>query len=265
MGGPVTSANDRPVPALMKYKPSRPDPAYPLYFPKLGGFVGYASTGGAIGLLQGNFCKVLRIKAGTTLVKQDIIVEPASRVQIKIRDAEGRPLSGARVSGIGPGNWMGTYPTENDTCWAYDVEAGKPRLLVFYEPTRRLVGTLTLKGDEKGPVVARLGPAGSVRGQLLSADGKPLAGEVVLAYYTEYAAQQVYEFPHHTRQVVTDARGTFRVDELVGGVGFKLYLPPRKGASDLRPVTDAVFKVEPGRTRDLGALKLKAAAEGSSE
>ena len=74
----------------IKYKRATADPRYPQYFPA--GHPGaYASADGGFPGLQGSYCKVLQIEPGTT-VKQDITVEPASTILIKIQDATGRPL-----------------------------------------------------------------------------------------------------------------------------------------------------------------------------
>ena len=79
----------------LKYKRATADPRYPQYFPAEHPGA-YASADGGFPDLQGSFCKVLQIEPGTT-VKQDITVEPASTIQIKIQDAAGRPLANAFV------------------------------------------------------------------------------------------------------------------------------------------------------------------------
>ena len=77
----------------------------------------------------------------------------------------------------GQGIRPGSVPRlcEGDVCPIFRLEAGKPRLVVVFEPKRKLVGAILLKGDEKDPVVA-LGPTASAKGRLLKADGKPVAG-----------------------------------------------------------------------------------------
>jgi hypothetical protein len=82
MGGP--SGGD----ALTRYKPPVPDPRYPQYFgnQQAGGAPGANTTGGllpylgvggnATGVVKGNFCKVLELKADAETVTQDILLEP---------------------------------------------------------------------------------------------------------------------------------------------------------------------------------------------
>ncbi len=139
----------------LKYKRATADPRYPQYFPaKHPG--AYASADGGFPDLQASFCKVLQIEPGTT-VKQDITVEPASTIRIEIQDAAGRPLANTFVDEDGR---YGMMRTETDSWVAQGVaESGQPRRLLFYEPSKKLFATLTLKSDEKGPVVVRLRPA----------------------------------------------------------------------------------------------------------
>ena len=143
----------------LKYKRATADPKYPQYFPA--GHPGaYASADGGFPDLQGSSCKVLQIEPGTT-VKQDMTMEPASTIRIKIQDATGRPLAGACVHEQGRTTFMASdmVRTETDSWVTHGVaESGQPRRLVFYEPSKKLFATLTLKSDEKGPVVVQLRP-----------------------------------------------------------------------------------------------------------
>jgi RNA polymerase sigma factor (sigma-70 family) len=65
--------------AMTRYKRPEPDPKYPQFFDKrVGGgipvFIGYG--GNVRGLVQGQFCKVLEIKADADTTAQDILLEP---------------------------------------------------------------------------------------------------------------------------------------------------------------------------------------------
>ena len=218
--------------------------------------------------LQGSYCKVLQIEPGTT-VKQDITVEPASTVTIKLQDSTGRPLVNTIVWEEGrPRGGFGdpTMRTETDSWLAQGVaESGQPRRMVFYEPGKKLFATLTLKGDEKGPVVVRLLPCGVVRGTVVDGAGKPVSGVNVNLTYNNAGLNKegmvihVHAYIHGADQVVTDAGGTFIIDEVIPGLEFQLwrrYASKRSGYG--QGLVDKA-KVESGRTTDLGKLKL---AEG---
>jgi RNA polymerase sigma factor (sigma-70 family) len=269
MGGPNHQKLE-PLEAL-KYGPPIPDPKYPKYFQVGAGATDetrltYYGHKGFRGSVDGNFCKVLDVKPGVVLVKQDIVLESANTVKVKIQDAEGRPLSGVWATGISPRTRYRAYRLEQDSCPSYHLEAGKPRLMVFCEPNKKLAGTLTLKGDEKQPVVAKLGPAGSIQGRLLDADGKPLAGVEVDLRYRDSEAEEIDQIIHEGKQIVTDANGAFTFDELIPRLKFELSIRRgwRRFERETKPADPAIL-VKPGECRDLGAIKLKLAPEKAGE
>ena len=242
--------------ALIKYKPPVPDPKYPQYFNNEFGSPAFIGPGGGISPVQGNFCKVLDIKPGTEVVNQDVVLELASTLPVKIRDAEGQPVAGAWVAGVGALDFLPAVKTEGDTATIYHLEAGKPRLLAFYDPSKKLFGTLSLKGDEKDEVTVRLAAAAAITGRLLGEDGKPLAGVAVSLHPHGRAAEEVQKHARPAQLIETDADGRFRIDTVIPGV--KFFLSFKRGQKTFEP---AVKGDEPmaksGETLDLGEWKLK--------
>jgi hypothetical protein len=156
------------------------------------------------------------------------------------------------------------YPAtqcQNATCSAYELEPKKPRVMAFFHADK-LTGSITLKGDEKQPVVVRLSKPGAVKGRLLDADGKPLAGVVVDLYYRQRAVSEVNRVIHHSRQIITDAGGAFTVEDLVPQQKLGLFF--KRGKQKLEPQTKAELEVKSGECRDLGTLTMKYAPEEGS-
>jgi RNA polymerase sigma factor (sigma-70 family) len=258
---PPSSANFDYI-EFSKYRPPVADPEHPEYFAKLPisrrrDAVGYLSSGG-IGVIQGNYCKVLDIKPGTATVHQDILLERASILEVKIQDAEGRPVSGVWATDFATDTYVGSLWIEPSSCPVYSLEQRKPRLLVFYEPRRKIIGWQRLQGDEKGPVVVKLGPTGAIKGRLLDTDGKPMAGALVGVMYREMSAGQIHQQIHLTKQVVTDAAGAFTMDELIPELMFDLsaYRGKRRFEREAKS-SESAIQVKPGECRDLGSIKLK--------
>jgi hypothetical protein len=261
MGGPNHQKLE-PLEAI-KFNPPIPDPQYPKYFQKepepyqgeasltYFGIKGFRNT------VDGNFCKVLDGKPGA-VVKQDIILERASARTVTIQDVDGRPLSGVWATGISSRTRYRAIRLANSFCPVYHLEAGQPRLLVFYEPRRKLAGIRTLKADEKQPIVVKLGLAGALKGRLLDADGKPLAGAEVDLHYRDREAEEIEWAIHEGKQVVTDASGAFAFDELIPEM--KIQLTFRRGRRrferEPKPV-EAAIVVKPGECRDLGAINVR--------
>jgi protocatechuate 3,4-dioxygenase beta subunit len=249
----------------MKYADPIPDPKYPQYFAKERDWPGYHVFGGGTSPVQGHFCKVLQIQPGTAMVHQDAVLRRASRLTVKIEDAEGRPVRGAWATGIGT---TGHSPVQihEASCPAYGVQPGKPRHMVFIHAERKIAGTLTLTGKEKQPAVVQLRRMGSVKGRLLDRDGKPLAGVAVDLYYRDARAYFVHEMIYGREQAVTDANGAFVLDRVVPELKFHLSFQRRKQRFERgTKAADSYIQVKPGACRALGALKLKPLSEDGTE
>jgi hypothetical protein len=261
---PPSSANFDYV-EFSKYRRPVADPEYPQYFAKVPSMPsshrdvhGYLSYGGGIGLIQGNYCKVLDIKPVTATVHQDMLLERASILEVKIQDADGRPISGVWATDFATDTYVGALWIERANCPVYSLKQRKPRLLVFYEPRRKIVGWLRLQGDERGPAVLKLGLTGAIKGRLLDPDGKPMAGALVGIRYRERSAGQIHQQIHLAKQVVTDAAGSFTVDDLIPDLTFELSAYRGKRQFEREEKTpESAIRVKPGECRDLGGIKLK--------
>jgi len=266
MGGP----HDNPSPL---YKQPMPDPEYPQYFsirdPRRPGAFSinvHPDIGGANGgLPQGNFCKVLEIKPGVAVVKQDIVLERATVRAVAIQDAEGRLLAGVWAAGIAPESFHPPRRIEETSCPVYG-ERDMPKLLVFYHPEKKLAGSRRLKGDEKEPISVKLGLTGSMKGRLLDGDGKPRAGVAVELRYQDREAEEVHLVSHEDKPIITDGNGEFSFAEVIPELKFELLF--RRGAQrferEAKPANSAI-EVKPGTCRDLGTIRLKRVPEKMEE
>jgi hypothetical protein len=203
---------------------------------------------------------VLQIKPGVAVVKQDIVLERRNVLGVvKIQDAEGQSLPGVAV-------WGPLNRIEGDACTVYGETTDKSRFLVFYEPKRKLAGTLKWKAGEKWPPVVKLKPTGSVTGRLLDADGKPLAGIVVAPRYRDSMANGMDGRFHEARPIASDANGAFTLDSLISELPFDLSF--RRGRRDFErqtKPTEAAIQVKADERRDVGAITLKLAPEKKEE
>src|SRR5262249_13317331 len=108
----------------------------------------------------------------------------------------------------------------------------------------------------------QLRTCGVVRGMVVDGVGKSVSGvNVNLTYHNAGVNVDgiyitVHAFIHGADQVVTDASGTFIIDEVIPGIEFQLwrrYASKRSGYGQ-RLLDKAT--VESGRTTDLGEIKL---------
>ena len=246
-------------PTESKYQQLKTDPDYPQYFDKQ--LSGFRSPGGVTTIIQGQWCKVLKLKPDESELTFDIRFKRASRFAIKVQDADGKPLTGVIAAGNTARDWAVPETCEKDTCLVYELDTAKPRFVAFLEPKRKLVGTLTLKGDEKEPVTATLGPAGRVKGKLVNAAGQPIANAIVNINYEHRAADEINQrvngdWRSSERKIETNAVGEFEIDVVIPGEKFAVY--GRKKDRFLEPPDRTKrFTVKAGETTDLGSIKLK--------
>jgi Carboxypeptidase regulatory-like domain len=102
----------------------------------------------------------------------------------------------------------------------------------------------------------RLGSCGVVRGTVVDGAGKPVSGANVNLTYHDGNFMRVHAFVHGADQAVTDASGTFVIDEVIPGLEFQLWRRYASKRSGYGKQIVHSAKVESDRTTDLGKLKL---------
>jgi RNA polymerase sigma factor (sigma-70 family) len=198
-----------------------------------------------------NVAKRLDLAPDAGAVTCDLHLERGRTLTVKVHDAEGKPLTGAAVSGLSA--TASVVPSlRGDACTVLALDPKKPRRLIFLHLGRQLGGTLTVRGDEKEPATIRLMSTGTVIGRLLDGDGHALAGVEINPAFDDGDARYLYDRLDPDRlSVRTDKDGRFRLEGVVPGLKFGLSL--RHGrkylAGDPRI---GPRQVKPGETLDLG-------------
>jgi hypothetical protein len=154
--------------------------------------------------------------------------------------------------------WPLAFNLPGDSCTAVALDPAKPRTLVFYHPAAKLGGTVTVRGDEKEPVVAKLAAAGAFTGKALDTEGSPIAGAEVTLNFPNQAAGELYRHLQvKSEPVVTGKDGSFRLDGVVPGVKVGLQIHKDRTYFVGEPRI-GYREVEPGKTLEMGDMKLKA-------
>jgi hypothetical protein len=196
-------------------------------------------------------------------VRCDIVLDPGRTLTGTVADADGRPLAGALVTGLGRAGDGAYRPLETPAFTVAALKPGEVRLLQFSHPEKRLAGSLVVRGDTKGPLTVKLGPAGTLTGRFVLPDGKPLADLELSASVSDPIADPrlppkppdptIGSIPRGLR---TDKDGKFRIEGLAPGLTYRLGV--FKGMYFLRPEGPArAVTVEAGKTKDLGDVLIK--------
>jgi hypothetical protein len=239
------------------YLTARPDPDYKDLFKydKDDHAWLFSSAGGLEFLRLEHIVKVLDLKEDGGEVKVELYVERGGTAKVVVQDADGKPLTNVIAAGITDG-WPITYRFKGPSLPVYALDPEYPRRLVFLHPGKKLGGTVTLRGDEKEPVVVKLAPLGAVTGRFLEVEGAPLAGAEISLTGADVITRELYRFLGPAAPVVkTDKDGRFTLPSVVPGV--KFYVQTRQGKTYyVGEPKIGLREVEPGKTLDLGERKL---------
>jgi RNA polymerase sigma factor (sigma-70 family) len=245
---------------LNPYRTARPDPDYKDLFhqAKDEDSWRFTSAGGLEFLSTENVVKVVDLKEDGREFEIELYAERGRTAKLLIQDADGKPLPGVVVAGL-TGSWPITHQLKNveQPVTVYALDPERPRRLVLLHPQEKLGGTVTIRGDEKEPVVAKLAPLGSIKGRFLEVEGAPLAGAEVAIYPPDRIAFELYRFLVRTSTPVkTDKDGRFTVSDVVPGV--KVSVQTRRGNTYyVGEPRIGLRQVEPGKTLDLGDWKVR--------
>jgi RNA polymerase sigma factor (sigma-70 family) len=217
---------------------------------------------------------------------RDISLDPGRPLTGKVVGADGEPLIGAYVAGLGAPQFDSRRPDdpaprgmklEGATFTAEGVNPKQPRALVFYHPEEKLGKVHRVSDAGDGPVTVRLEGLASVGGRILDARGHPWSGLTVRVGLDGLITEPWPEDLPNTelfqgglasqlgRVATTDKDGRFRAEGLLPGLPYGLNAFKGEGQGRPPVLTRAHLTVGPGRDVDLGDLKSDSAPDESSE
>jgi hypothetical protein len=240
-----------------RYRLAVPDPDHKDLFEL--GYDGTWSVAPGVKLLANlqteNVARVVDVKeSGETAV--DLFLDRGATGKIAVQDPAGQPLAGAWISGLTDSR-AGIFRATEPVVTVYALDPAKPRTLAIYHPERKLGALVTVHGDEKEPVAAKLAPLGRIIGRLLDQDGKPLAGLEVWLLHKNFKVLDLYTFARPgDNKARTDKDGRFTIDGFFPAIPFGLAFTKDQQHYIHRPSIEN-RELKPGETLDLGNLPLE--------
>jgi hypothetical protein len=207
-------------------------------------------------LVSYNSYKLIDPPPETKVFTCDLELDPGKTVTGTVRDPDGKPLAGAVVQGL-QALFGKTQTLETPSFTAIAVDPTHPRKLLFAHAEKKLVGKLLVGGEDNAPAV-QLEPWGTVTGQIVNDDGKPLAGATVnLAYDEKDGVHHAVPWmkPHYEK-ITTDQDGRFTVAGVIPGMKCDLSVSTKNGFLTIGDEFKGLT-LQPGQTKDLGSIPTK--------
>lgn len=201
--------------------------------------------------------KVIDPAPGGGPITCDLPLDRGKTATISIEDDQGQPLRDAWVAGVADVGST-TFKIAEPTCTIYGLGADRPRRICVFHRERHLVASLTITGDEQGPLTVRLGAPATVVGRAVDPDGMPLAEAVVDVIYLRRIASELQHVATMERAPVnTDADGRFKVEDLLPGERLAIGFKQGDSYFYIDGLTTKEKQLEAGQKLELGDVKVK--------
>src|SRR5262249_38136772 len=107
----------------------------------------YVSAAGHLDSLIGtNAFRVIEPPDGAEPVTVNFALDPGKSLTGRIEDADGKPVAGGTVTGLGP-SWARSERREDATFTAVALDPDHPRSIAVIHPQRKLAAVAQLRGD----------------------------------------------------------------------------------------------------------------------
>jgi RNA polymerase sigma factor (sigma-70 family) len=189
---------------------------------------------------QFNAISALDLPKGATSVHRDLALERGIDRTIRVVDAEGRPVAGARIQGHHRvSNW--SQPQAKAEFRVEAMRRGEMRRVHALLEERQLAGWVEVRADGQGTVELKLLPWATAVGRLVDGDGEPRA-------HIDLHARPGYDHPFQT-----DSHGRFHMEGLVPGLPMEVWVSPMGGFLSGKIAKGQVLAA--GEIKDLGDVK----------
>jgi protocatechuate 3,4-dioxygenase beta subunit len=187
-------------------------------------------------------------------VNLHIRLDPGRTVHGKVVGPDGKAVAGAKAIGVQATNERRPTTFRGDTFTAYALVTGRPREMVFVHSEKKLAGTITVRPEDKKPVV-KLQPWAVIAGRVLNPDGTPAANAAVSFQFTDGIADELIrqKLYKDRQQLRTGKDGRFRLEGMFPGQ--EVWVSAQAPGLRVGAGSGAVIP-KPGETVEVGHIEL---------
>jgi hypothetical protein len=187
----------------------------------------------------------------------EITIPTAPTRRVRFVDPDGRPVSGALVSGV-TSSPRHQVILDGDEVEILALEPTRERRLTARSPDGRLWVETTVRADSAEPIIVRMQQSPGVTGRLVDEAGKAVAGA---SLWVTYGLEEPLPFPLPRVSVESDSEGRFWVEGIFPGHAATIEFhrggnPFLEKSEHYRPQSLRNLVLD-GRPRDLGTVKAK--------
>jgi RNA polymerase sigma factor (sigma-70 family) len=187
----------------------------------------------------------------------DMQADPGLSVALEVVDPDGQPLGGTKVKGKAELFPTSPFDEESATVEIHALDPAKPRRVVVTHESRKLIGSIYLKGTETGPITLKLQPWGTVAGRIVDDEGRPRKSMFIGSDFGSTnklpETHDILPWSDWNQGIRVTDDGRFRVEGLVPGL--KYSANTRGGYMDPGGLLFRDIVTTPGGVTDLGDLK----------
>lgn len=224
---------------------------------------------------SGQVHALVDIKVNATIPKStrhDFKLSPSTEVYGTVLDVDGKPVSNALLLGL----TKNTHPVDMNShiFMLRGVNTGTKHLLIVLHMTKNHGVAFEVTGDKQKKIKTQLQELGSLEGQLIDEDGKPVVGRDVVAF-VDIPDEKYVNVPLELfnnmgfsglypsawkdttgRQARTDKQGKFKLTGILPGLEYRLTVGKDVTSfrAPLQPLR-GTYTVKPGKAKDVGKIK----------
>lgn len=172
--------------------------------------------------------------------------------RVSLVDVDGKPVVGAKTAGLTFHPHDDEPPLRSDTLLLTGLNRDHPQRITLIEEKRQLIGELMARGDAETPYIVVMKPWGTVTGQILDENGKPMKASLMLNNHSPLETNADPDVGEYAN-IQIDANGRFRIDRLVPGQRYTARVYGKIGMFAGTGFENLV--VRPAEVRDLGDIR----------